>query len=130
MIWIPSRQRTLSMQKIPRKDNVAVRVTDGSVFRDLLRFAKNRIEAFRAKLRALNFRLVPESKFPANLGRSLVVAEENHFNVWMQELPALQRVPLNHIDVTPERFRRGKKRNHQGRFPASPVFRRTNPPSA
>src|SRR5262249_48822850 len=59
MIGLPRGQSTMRFQKITSKNNVAIRITNRSVFRDLLRFSKNRIEAFRAKFGTEHIRLVP-----------------------------------------------------------------------
>jgi hypothetical protein len=77
--------------------------------RDFLDSIEGVVQVRRAELAALNIGFAPQAKLAANLGASLFRAEHDHLNVRVQQSPALERVPLGHVNVTLERFRDGKK---------------------
>src|SRR5882724_1364099 len=133
VVWVPGSERAMRFEKILREDDVAVCVTDGLMFCDLLGAAEDGVETLRAELRAEDFRFVARAKFAADFCRAFIVAEDDDFDVGMEEFPGLERVALDHVDVTAERFGSGEEGEHQARFPASVEMfdlRRTNPPSA
>jgi len=108
-------------------------VTDGLMFCDLLGAAEDGVETLRAELRAEDFRFVARAKFAADFCRAFIVAEDDDFDVGMEEFQDWSGLRLDHVDVTAERFGSGEEGEHQARFPASVEMfdlRRTNPPSA
>src|SRR5579863_5689569 len=85
----PFEQTSERQEEIRRQDNVTVHVAEKIVAGKLLSPGKNEVELLRATVAAQHFRLVPQRQLPANLRRALVIPEEDHFRVWMEQLPAL-----------------------------------------
>src|SRR5258705_9934996 len=80
--------------------------------RDLLRAFKHVIQILEPAFVPLHMRLVSQTQLPANLRRSLFVTEQDHFHLWIQQLPALQRIPLNYSAVSLKHLRRREKSQH------------------
>ena len=55
---------------------------------------------------------VAYSQFPADFGSAGVVANQNDLYVWMQALPTLDGIALDHVNMSHERLGRGKNRYH------------------
>src|ERR1700737_2060935 len=71
--------------------------------------------------------LMPQPKFRANLSGSLIIPEQYHFHIRVQQLPALQRVPLNDAVMPQKWLRRGKYRQHSSWFGRIPFKSRIQP---
>ena len=79
---------------------------------DLLRPAKNKIDALCPKFVAFHMRFVAKAKLTGNLGGAVVVAEKNNFNIGMEKRPAFEGVALNDFAVASKRFCGGEQRQH------------------
>src|SRR6266436_4225821 len=80
--------------------------------RNLLGTCEHVIQALGTRFVSLHMRLMPQSELRTNLARSLVITEQDYLDVRMQNLPACQRVPLNHSVVALERLRCCEKCDH------------------
>ena len=133
MVGIPCEKSAMRIQKILGEDDVAIRVADVLVFRDLLGAIEHRVEAFCAELGAKDFRFVTDAELAADFSGAGIVTEEDDFDVGMKEPPGLKCVALDHVDVTEKRFGGGEEGEHRGYFGVGFVefaLRRTKPPSA
>jgi len=79
---------------------------------DFLGLAKNGIEALGAKGTAEDIRYLTQTEILANRCGSVVIAKKYDFGVRMEQLPTLQRIPLNDIDMSLKRLGRGEQRKH------------------
>ena len=102
--------------KFPRQHDVAVRIAQQLVPRNFLRSGKQIIRSHRPQPAPFYLPLVPQPKFHAYFLRSLIVPEENHLGVRVQQRPTLQRVALRYPVVPPKWLSRRKKSNHPARF--------------
>jgi hypothetical protein len=66
---------------------------------------ENIIKPLGAKLVAFYKSFVTKAKFVGNLRAASVVAKENNFDIWVQPLPAFERVALNNTAVSFKGFR-------------------------
>src|SRR5208283_1046372 len=115
--------------KIVEQQDVAVGIAEQVVARELPGPLKQEVSARRAQAIALGFRLVAQAEFAANFSGALFVAEENHLNVWMQPLPAFQRVALDDVNMPGKGLRRGEESDHRSRTsnPEFPRLRMASP---
>ncbi len=97
-------------------------IADQVVPGEILSALEQRIQIRRAVFVPLNPGLVAESQLAAGIGRARFLAEDDHFRIRMQQLPALERVPLRHGQQAAKRFRRRKKGNHRGPVPTAPAL--------
>ena len=79
---------------------------------DLLRPAKNKIDALCPEFVAFHMRFVAKAQFARNLDGSGIVAEKNNFNIGMEKRPAFEGVALNDFAVASKRFCGGEQRQH------------------
>ena len=112
MIGIPGGECAMGVEKIVSENDVAVGVANGLVFRDLLRAMEDGVEAFGAECGAKDFGFMARAEFAGDLGGAVVVTEENDFHVGMEELPGVESVALDHVDVANERLGAGENREH------------------
>src|ERR1700732_2772576 len=59
-----------------------------------------------------NGRHVQEPELAGHRRRAFLIAEEDDFYIWIDSLPALDRVPLNYIDMSKKGLRGGKDGQH------------------
>jgi hypothetical protein len=110
---LPPRPRSLeSLYEIRHQYNVAVHEAAIFVVADFLSARKYVIQPLRAGFVPLHPRFMPQLEVRASLGHSLFISKKNHFNVWMQPLPTVQRIPLNDPVVSPERLCGSEERQH------------------
>jgi hypothetical protein len=90
--------------EVTQEDDVAIAVAKIVVACDSLSPPKDMIEIFHAAFMSFDMRFVPQAKFSAGLGGSLLVAEENDFHIRVQQLPAHERVALDDAYMAAKRF--------------------------
>jgi hypothetical protein len=61
---------------------------------------------------AFHERLMTQAQFQAYFSGAVIIAEQNHLDIRMQQLPALQGVPLNDSVVAMKRLRGSKESQH------------------
>ena len=80
--------------------------------RDLAGALKHVIQAIPAGFVLFHMWVVDEAKLGADFRGAFIIPENDDFYLRVQQLPALQRIPLNHPVVPAERLSRRKKGQH------------------
>ena len=83
------RHALQSLAKCWQQNNVAIAVTKKIVPGQFLRAAENVIKSLGAQTVAFYKRFVTKAEFPCNLRAARVVAKENNFDIWIQQLQLL-----------------------------------------
>jgi len=101
-----------SRQEIFEQDDVAVRIADVVVSRNLLSASEHIIDVGQPGFVALDVGFMAETVFGADFSRAVFVAEEDDFHIRVQQRPTLQSVALDDTIVSAKRFAGSKERDH------------------
>src|SRR5262249_8561170 len=99
--------------KIRKKHDVAIRITEKVVLGQGLGALEHGADQNGAELVFADVRLVAYAKISGGFGIALLVAKQNDLHAGMEKRPALQRVPLNHVEVSAEGLGGGEDRQHE-----------------
>src|ERR1700676_1215951 len=101
-----------SSGKIIQQKNVAIYMAEQIVARKLLRLIVNAGKVFFTVAILAHARHMTKAQFRAYLCGARIIAKKQNLHFPVDLLPTAQGISLDHVDVTLERLRGGKKRQH------------------
>src|SRR6516165_7695768 len=93
-----------SAAEIGSQYDVAIDIAKDVVLGNLLGAVKVIIDPLESGFISFHIRFVAHAELMTDFCSALIIAEQNHFDIWMKKLPALQSIVLDDTNMTVERL--------------------------